>query len=128
MRDNYLYGVPETKTRRGYNQIRETKPGDILVFYVISPVRGIVGIYEIVSEVFEDRRYFPWEDRLYPYRVRIRPLSEELKKLPTPIPLKVIKGKLSKIKSSRSFMGQSIVELTKEDFNLIKSLIKKLYP
>jgi predicted RNA-binding protein len=96
-----------------------------LIFYVRSPVKSIVGVYEVTSKVFEESTYRPWEDRFYPYRVRIKPLSTDLKELSEPIPLEASVGKVSKIKSSQPFMGKSMVPLTKEDYGFIKSLIEK---
>jgi len=125
VRDSGLYGVPETKNKRAYREICRVRVGDILVFYVRFPVRAIVGIYEASSEVFEERKLSPWKDRLYPYRIKIKPISEELKELSKPIPLKMIVGKVSAIRSSRSFMGRSIIPLTTEDFKFIKSLVEK---
>jgi len=123
VRDNCLYGVP--KSKEPYRRISKTKPGDILIFYIRSPVKGIVGIYEVASNVFEESEYFPWEDRLYPYRIRIKPVSDDLKELPKPIPLEAFVGKVSKIKSPKAFMGKSMVSFSEEDYEFIKSLIKK---
>jgi len=121
VRDNRLYGVPDSRARV---KIYLTKPEDVLIFYCISPVKAIVGIYKVTSKVFEDRDPAPWEDRLYPYRIRIKPFSRELKELSKPIPLEAIAGKLSKVKHTRSMMGKSMIRLTTEDFNFIKSLIR----
>lgn len=69
VRRTKLYGVP--KNVRAHHQIVKAKPGDILVFYVISPVKAIVAIYEVSSQMFESANMAPWTDRQYPYRVRI---------------------------------------------------------
>jgi predicted RNA-binding protein len=79
----------------------------------------------VTSEVFEESTFRPWEDRLYPYRVRIEPLSADLKELSEPIPLEAFVGKVSKIMCSKSLMGKSMVPLTEEDYSFIKSLIEK---
>jgi predicted RNA-binding protein len=79
----------------------------------------------VTSKVFEESTHRPWDDRLYPYRVRIKPLSENLKELSKPIPLEAFVGKVSKIVSTKSLMGKSMVPLTEEDYRFIKSLIEK---
>ena len=48
-----IHGVPDRK--KAATTIKSIKKGDILIFYLISPVRAIRGIGKAISEAFEER-------------------------------------------------------------------------
>lgn len=110
-----IHGVPDNK--KAATRIKSIKKDDILIFYLISPVRAIRGIGKAISEAFEEREHRLWKDRLYPHQIRISVLDSDIN-----IPLSKISGKIGAIKTSRSLMGVSIVPLSKKDFETIIEL------
>lgn len=108
-----IYGVPDRKS--ALNQLKKVRPGDSLIFYVISPVKCILGISTAVSTVFEDRKMAPWRDRLYPYRIKVSEVKD------IRVSIRRVLGKISGIKG-RIPMGASLLMLGKNDFEIIKSL------
>jgi predicted RNA-binding protein len=120
VKNKKLYGVPDNNLAR--KRIYETSPEDILIFYLKSPIRGIVGVYKVVSHVFKSNSLEPWNDRLYPFRVRIEPLNKKTVEFDKVIPFRDIVGKAEKIKTLHSLMGQSIIPISKSEFNEIKKL------
>lgn len=121
VRDKKLYGVPK-RVRKGFAQVRK---GDIFLFYLTSPVKAIVGIYEAISDPFETQELEPWPDRLYPYRVQIKPLTDMNLELRKPIPFDVIIGKAVKIKRSYSLFGKSLIPLSRKEYNRIVGAVLK---
>jgi len=115
VRDKKLYSVPRS-ARRTFSQV---KKGDIFLFYLTSPIRGVIGVYEAVSDTFETQELSPWQDRLYPYRVVIKPLSNITSELREPIPFDKIVGKAEKIKSGYSLYGKSLIPLSQEEYREI---------
>lgn len=109
-----IYGVPDNK--RHIDKIRSIKKDDILVFYLISPVRAIKGIGKATSEAFEERKQRLWEDRIYPHRIEVSIMDNDIH-----IPFSKFKGKIGTIKT-RIPMGQSIIPLSKKDFETIEEL------
>lgn len=107
VRETELYGVP--KNVRAHRQIIKARPGDILVFYVISPVKAIVAIYEVSSQIFESADMAPWTDRLYPYRVRIT------HKRDCYVPY-------DQFTKPRIYMGASMIPMTDRDLREIEAL------
>ena len=67
----------------------EVKIGDFLVFYVFKPVNGIVAIYKVVSDPFEDHEEI-WGRERYPYRVRLEPIHDFVEVIREPIPLYLV--------------------------------------
>lgn len=61
-----LFGLP----KRGLKIFGQVRLGDILVFYVLKPVNGIVALGKVKSEVFESHRDV-WGKERYPFRVKI---------------------------------------------------------
>ena len=89
--------------------------GDILVFYLVSPVKAIRGIGKVVSKAFEERERVIWKDhRSYPHRIRISVLDSDVN-----IPLSEIRVKTS---VKRIPMGVSVIPLSKKDFETIRKL------
>jgi len=111
-----IHGVPDKK--KAAATIKSIEKDDILVFYLISPVRAIKGIGKAVSEAFEERERRLWKDRLYPHRIKISLLDTDIH-----IPLSGIKGKIGAIKT-RIPMGVSIIPLSEKDFETIRTLKK----
>ena len=66
---NGLWGV-----NRQIASIQEVHPGDIVTFYV-KGWKDFRGVYRVTGAPFEDRRQL-WQDKLYPWRVKIQPTSQ----------------------------------------------------
>lgn len=123
-----VWGVP----RRHKNTIAKVKPGDKLVFYVKQERKDkevlepkIVGIFEVVSEPYEDStRIFKSPSHLnetYPLRVKIKPIKlGEVEFKPLIPKLKFITNKK---KWSGHLMGKAMREIPEEDYKLIASLL-----
>ncbi|MDI3475154.1 MAG: hypothetical protein PWQ79_70 [Thermococcaceae archaeon] len=128
IKEKNVWGVP----RRHRNTISKVKPGDELVIYlkqerenkeVLEP--KIVGIFEVVSEPYEDStRIFksqPHLNEAYPLRVRIKPVKlGEVDFKPLIPKLKLITNKK---KWSGHLMGKAMREIPEEDYKLIESLL-----
>lgn len=93
-------------------QLKNVKIGDILLLYVKSPVKRVLGFCKVKSRMFEESRMTPWEDRLYPYRLRISHVKE------ANVPFKRFVGKIGGIKS-RIPMGVSLIPLCEGDLETI---------
>jgi len=83
-----LFGAPKQQLETFSN----VKPGDLLVFHVFRPVNGIVSVYRVASEVFENYEDIWGKDR-YPFRVCVEPIPHMLRDEDKPIPLSAIFGK-----------------------------------
>ena len=118
--------------KRHKNTIAKVKPGDKLLIYVKQERKDkqilepkIVGIFEVVSEPYEDsKRIFkspPHLNETYPLRIKIKPVKlgeVDFKQL---IPkLKLITNKK---KWSGHLMGKAMREIPEEDYKLIESLL-----
>ena len=111
VKEKRVYGVPA----RAHNQIGKIRVGDILVFYVISPIRCILGISKSTSSTFEEKKLFPWKDRIYPYRIEISEVEE------VRVRSKEFIGKISSIKN-RIPMGTSLIPISRKDYETIRLL------
>jgi predicted RNA-binding protein len=108
--------------------VSQVEPGDFLAFYLVNPVRRIVGLYRAASPMFTETTIEPWSDRHYPHRIRIRPLSREAAELDRPIRFDEIVGRIGKIQNRWSLYGRSIVQLTESEFAFLCSLAKVSVP
>jgi predicted RNA-binding protein len=111
LRKERVYGVPTNAC----NRLEKVRVGDTLLFYVTSPVKSILGMSRAASSMFEEKQMAPWNDRHYPFRVRISDVEE------TAIPSKAFVGKIAGIKK-RIPMGQSLIAISQSD--LVKILSK----
>jgi predicted RNA-binding protein len=133
IREKNVWGV----SQRHKNTIAKVKLGDKCLIYVMSTKKDkeiipprIVAVYEVASEVFEDRsRIFKspqGKSELYPYRIKLKPI-EIFKK---PVDFKSLIPELSFIKNKKRWtghiQGKAMREIPEEDFKLIveKSKIK----
>lgn len=113
---NKVYGVPNTpKTMKYFKYVKE---GDILLFYLISPYKTIVGEAKVISAVFKESKVAPWADRQYPNRVLITEVE------PLEIKWNDFFGKIASIKT-RISMGASVLPISQEDYKIIKNLSVK---
>ncbi len=127
IKEKNIWGVPE----RHKNIISKVKPGDKLLIYLkqervndeIKPSR-IVGVYEVVSEVFRDSsRIFSSKgmrktNETFPYRIKIKPIEIFNK----PIEFKPLIPKLKFITNKESwkfYIRISMREIPKKDFETI---------
>jgi len=122
-----IWGVP----KRHKNTIAKVKPGDKLIIYVKQEQgRGklepkIVGIFEVVSEPYEDsKRIFkspPHLNETYPLRIKIKPLKlgeVDFKQL-----IPKLKFITNKKRWSGHLMGRAMREIPEEDYKLIEKLL-----
>lgn len=122
--------MPRENTNRALKQIKKAMPGDKLVFYLKSPVKAIVGIYEVASSMYVSEETL-WKDRLFPYRVKIMPIRKvyALKNgtLYFENSLRLLKliGKLKSLSCLAALQGRSMIPITESDFNLIDSTLRK---
>lgn len=93
---------------------------DHLVFYVTSPAKAIGGIYKVASTWYHDDKPLGW-NKLYPYRVKIRPLI--VPTVPVPLDEKLMEDLLfitDKSKRGRAvFFFPSMVLISDEDYRTI---------
>jgi predicted RNA-binding protein len=69
-----IFGVP----KKALKVIRDVKVGDVFYFHVFKkPVNGVVGKARVVSELFEDNQNI-WGKDLYPFRVRIEFINNNM--------------------------------------------------
>jgi predicted RNA-binding protein len=113
------------------NALSRVKKGDKCLIYVksektqaVTTNSRIVGVYEVVSDVFRDSqrifqspRYTPEEN--YEYRVELKPLSI----LDAPVEFTPLVAKLSFIKNKAawalSLKGRAVIEIPKADYDLV---------
>ena len=126
--------VSVPRIRRGSKQELETliseeaMLGDKLVFYLKNPVKAIVGIYEVKSSMYVDKRNFLWKNQLYPYRIRIEPIKRviEVKNLAGTgnlLSLSEIIGKITGLRSLSALQEKSMVAITAAEFRIMNSLL-----
>jgi predicted RNA-binding protein len=115
-----VWGAPSA--HHNQRMVSEVKSGDLLAFYLLAPVRGVVGFYRAESAMFTDMNSEPWSGRIYPYRIKIRPLSKEAAELRQPIRFNEIVGKIGKVQNRWSLFGRAIVPLTDDEYSMLCSL------
>lgn len=117
LKERRVYGIPENK--RAISLLKNVKIGDTLLFYVICPVKRILGVSSAVSTIFRDNRKTPWRDRLYPYRIKVSEVQD--------INVRRIDfvGKIEGVKR-RVPMGASLISLGINDFEIIKSMYSNI--
>jgi len=118
--------------KRHKNTIGKVKPGDKLLIYVKQERKDkqilepkIVGIFEVVSEPYEDsKRIFkspPHLNETYPLRIKIKPVKlgeVDFKQL-----IPKLKFITNKKKWSGHLMGKAMREIPEEDYKLIENLL-----
>ena len=114
----HIWGVPEHAKK----QIKNVKPGDMMVVYVMP--KRIGGIFKATSNSFESRKaIFSWgkfgREDLYPYRVKLEPVVLP-KKL---FPFDPLIPKLTFIVNKKLWTGhlrRAMRLIPKEDYETIK--------
>lgn len=84
-----LFGVP----KRALKAFSHLRPRDILVFYILKPVNGIIAIGRVESKVFENYQDI-WGKGRYPFRVRIELIPEFTTNKNESIPLSSFFGRI----------------------------------
>ena len=130
IKEKNIWGV----SQRHKNTIAKVKPGDKCLIYVMSTRKNkevippkIVGAYEVISEVFEDRsRIFkspPGKSEIYPYRIKLKPI----KIFEKPLDFKSLIPELKFIKSKKRWtghiQGKAMREIPKEDYESIMNKV-----
>jgi predicted RNA-binding protein len=120
IKEKRLYGVPEHPT--AVKRLSMVKQNDDLLFYAVSPACKILGKSKASSLMFKENKLSPWENRLYPYRIKISKIDQLY------VPLRMFINGISSI-HGRIQRGASIIPLKKEDFDFIVSKnFGKKYP
>ncbi|MDD3622332.1 MAG: EVE domain-containing protein [Methanofollis sp.] len=129
IRKKNIWGIP----KRNKSIIQRVQVGDAIVIYVAQKKDGditlplaIAGVYEIVSEGYEDLKpLFVTPERMgnevFPYRVKLRPV----KIFPEPIEFKPLIPDLKFIKNKTMWTGHIRVAMRtipEEDYQLILNL------
>lgn len=108
--------------------IKRVCVGDRLIFYVKQEIKGsaktpsmIVGIFEVISEPFYDETPI-FSGGIYPWRVKLKPIKLG------EVEFKLLISKLEFIKNKRKWSahlrGKAMIEISEEDYNLIKAALE----
>jgi len=128
VKEKNVWGLPRGRE----NSIKRVKKGDKAFIYLMQektknktvPTR-IIGFFEVVSDPFtSSERIF--KDRLYPNRVRLKPILVLEKNY---LEFKPLVPKLSFIKNKNYWSGyfrSGLVEISEKDYELLKSELAKL--
>ncbi len=128
VKEKNVWGLPKGRE----NSIKRVKKGDKAFIYLMQeatkdrtiPTR-IVGLFEVESDPFtSSERIF--KDRLYPNRVRLKPILVLERKY---LEFKPLVPKLSFIKNKLRWSGyfrSGLVKIPERDYNLIKTKISEL--
>lgn len=123
VKSKLVWGVAE----RHKKILVRTKPGDVCAFYLIGEWRrresAIGGIFELISETYEDRSDIFTSKRssedVYPYRVRLK----AIKIFQPEKPFKPLIPKLTFITNKKHYaghvMGKAMREIPEDDMKLI---------
>ena len=113
---NGLWGV-----NRQIASIQEVHPGDIVTFYV-KGWKDFRGVYRVTGTPFEDRRQL-WQDKLYPWRVKIQPTSQA-----GSASALELKNELSMIKNPSvwgTYFEREMIRVSNDDFGAILNRMKR---
>ena len=106
--------------------MNEVKPGDLIAFYVMKSMNGIVAIYRVVSHPFEGHEDL-WGGNRYPYRVHIEAIAEFMKDERNPVPLHAVFGRLNEklgIIIEPYLRGVSLVKLNDKQSQRLKDVFR----
>ena len=128
MKENKIWGLPKGRE----NSIKRVKKGDKAFIYLMQEVikdktipTRIVGLFEVASDPFtSSERIF--KDRLYPNRVRLKPILVLEEKY---LEFKPLVPKLSFIKNKNYWSGyfrSGLVRISDRDYEILKSELAKL--
>ena len=113
-----VFGV-SSRERKISSRVR---PGDILVFYVMKPVNGIVAVYTVMSELFQDNRKL----RRFPFKIKIKPVPGLTKNESDSIPLSHLMGKIDEeVEVSPLFMDMSLTQISDRQLRKLKIMFKE---
>ena len=118
VRREEVFGVSST-ARKTMSQV---KPGDFLVFYVMKPVNGIVAVYTVTSEMFEDNRKL----RRFPFKIKIEPVPGLVKKESDSIPLSHLMGKVGEeVEVFPLFKDMSLTQISDRQLRKLKRMFRE---
>lgn len=104
----------------------QVEPGDLLVFYVFKPARGIVAICKVVSEIFEAYDDIWGKDR-YPFRVKLKFIPGFSVDENRSIPLSSLYGTIDLVRGIEvePYLRQvSITRLSEEAFHMLEGFFR----
>lgn len=118
VRREEVFGVSSTARKT----ISRVRPGDFLVFHVMKPVNGIVAVYTVTSEVFEDNRKL----RRFPFKIKIKPVPGLVKNESQSIPLSHLMGKVNEdVEVFPLFKGMSLIQISDRQFRKLERMFKE---
>jgi predicted RNA-binding protein with PUA-like domain len=107
---------------------REMQIGDLVIFHVLRPAKGIIAVCKVASEVYENHYSNIWGKNKYPLRLKVEFVPDMMIDENEPIPL----GRLFYDAESKKelvvepFMkGVCITQITSEQFERLKSYFKQ---
>ncbi len=108
------------------NIIEKFAIGDILYFHVLSPIKGIVGIAKVKSEMFKDNADIWGKDR-YPFRVKIEIIHNLRSSGKMSIPLNILFDKCinEEISIEPYLRNVSIVSISETQSNFLADIFMK---
>jgi len=112
-----IWGV----SRKFKSRVEKMSVGDKIVFYVTPASIG--GIFEVVTPVFEDSRKIFVSGKIFPYRVKLRPLIV----LDKPISFKPLILKLRFIRNKErwaAYIRLPVREIPADDYDIILHYIE----
>jgi predicted RNA-binding protein len=112
--------------RRAAKTINKVRLGDLLVFHSLRPVNGIVGVFRVASEVYEDNQDI-WGPLKYPLRVRLEASPAFRVAIGNPIPISSLFGYNNKadVVIEPCLKEVSLVKLSKGQFSILKKLFQE---
>lgn len=125
VKQHMLWGVEE----RYQMTMKRLTLDDLFAFYVTNPAKAIAGIFKVASKCFFDETPLGW-NKIYPYRVKIQPLT--VPPIPIPMEERLIEELLfitDKSKKGRPvFFFPSMVLMTEEDYLTIRRWLGQKMP
>lgn len=117
----HAFGAPKNASKV-FSQI---KTGDLLVFYILKPKKGIISTCKVTSTIFEDHQNIWGRDR-YPLRVRIHILREFPGNGSELVPLSAIFGapENSDIEIEPHLRNVWIVKITKNQYRNLRRYLE----
>ena len=93
-----------------------------MVFYVMKPVNGIVAVYTVTSELFEDNRKLP----RFRFKIKIKPVPGLTKSESDSIPLSRLMGKVEEeVEVSPFFKDMSLTPISDRQLRKLKIMFKE---
>lgn len=122
IKNKNIWGV----SKRNEKIISQVKERDKIIFYIIKE-KVIAGIYEVVSDIYEDHNILfepTWDSKeVFPYRIKLKPI----KIAKEPLQIKSLISDLEFIQNKEywgsHFFGKAMKKIPKQDFFLLSKIM-----